>query len=274
MYYQLCPVCGGRGVVPWDFYHTRGEKRSPEDEITIPTECRTCRRRGIIEVSAPYPYTPPYTPPFPGCPNYPYDKWWYWRPCHTETTTSNTTTTCSGHPKTAKTRWWVTKDKHPDEEECVLWEGAEPPTLWGDGEWRWCCDLGNAEARGCDPMYHGDCDSCPAWNVMHIGRWGQTSVLMENIHLKPGECIEIEKPYVGDEAPCDDRSEEHTHIVEMLAFRPIHGVIKEKAAKQGVVEMRVSTMLLLELLNLPETIDLVGAYTTQDGKYIALIPER
>ena len=45
VYYQACPVCGGRGTVPNDFYDCRGVGTSTSRE-----QCRRCVGSGTIVV--------------------------------------------------------------------------------------------------------------------------------------------------------------------------------------------------------------------------------
>ncbi|MHA1302246.1 MAG: hypothetical protein ACTSPI_00900 [Candidatus Heimdallarchaeaceae archaeon] len=45
--YQKCPVCEGRGIVPWNFYSVSEEQKTTAVNL-IPETCRTCGGRGII----------------------------------------------------------------------------------------------------------------------------------------------------------------------------------------------------------------------------------
>lgn len=41
-----CPVCEGRGVMPFNFYHTGGNGMAAT--ITADTACKSCQGKGVI----------------------------------------------------------------------------------------------------------------------------------------------------------------------------------------------------------------------------------
>src|SRR5438876_30914 len=47
---QVCPVCGGRGIVPVGFYDL-GYPTSAGEAKTVPEPCRSCHGRGFLIIS-------------------------------------------------------------------------------------------------------------------------------------------------------------------------------------------------------------------------------